>query len=207
MCSARCLTVLYICEKFHQNIWNGLKTTEWTQVHGRNGYVQCSKGNNSKVGKPELWFMGSACRLIEHYICVKFCENILNGFQLTERTWVHGRNGYVQCSKGNNSKSRQTRVTVHMLCLSSHSDLHLCEVMWKYLRQYLSYVADTNDGRADGRTDGRMVTQNFGWYNIIPSPLFVSGHKKNKYVLWGNKNKTRLSYILFCTFFTIANLF
>ena len=34
-----------------------------------------------------------------------------------------------------------------------------------------------NDGSADGRTDGRTYTQNFGWYNIIPSPLFVAGHR------------------------------
>ena len=31
------------------------------------------------------------------YICVKFPNNISNGFQLTERTQVHGRNGYFQC--------------------------------------------------------------------------------------------------------------
>ena len=35
---------------------------------------------------------------------------------------------------------------------------------------------NTNDGSADGWTD----RQNFGWYNIIPSPLLVAGHKKYK---------------------------
>ena len=48
-----------------------------------------------KVGKPDLRFMNSARCLIELYICVKFRANILNGFQLTERTLVHDRNGYV----------------------------------------------------------------------------------------------------------------
>ena len=57
---------------------------------------------------------------------MKFRENILNGFQLTERTRVHGRNGYVQCSKGNNSKSRQTRVRGYVFCMLSHCALHLC---------------------------------------------------------------------------------
>ena len=33
--------------------------------------------------------------------------------------------GYVQCSKGNNSKSRQNTVTVHVFCKWSHSALHL----------------------------------------------------------------------------------
>ena len=118
--------VLYIYMKFHQNIENGFQLTEWTQVHGRNGYVQ--RAITPKVGKPELQFMCSACPLIVLYICLKFRENISNGFQLTERTLVHGRNGYVLCSKGNNSKSRQSRVMVQVFCTSSHSALHLCEI-------------------------------------------------------------------------------
>ena len=78
-----------------------------------------------KVGKQSY----SSCVLhIVLYICVKFPENISNGFQLTEQTRVHGRNGYVQCSKGINSKCRQTRVTVHVFCMSPHSALHLCAV-------------------------------------------------------------------------------
>ena len=56
------------------------------------------------------------------YICVKFCENITKGIRDMERT--HGRNGYVQCSKSNNSISRQTRVMVHVFCTSSHGALH-----------------------------------------------------------------------------------
>ena len=28
-------------------------------------------------------------------------------------------------------------------------------------------------------TDGRTDTQNFGWYNIIPTQLFLVGHKKS----------------------------
>ena len=36
-----------------------------------------------------------------------------------------------------------------------------------------SYRADMNDGSADRRKN----TENFGRYNIIPSPLFVMGHK------------------------------
>ena len=110
-----------------------------------------------KVGKPELRFMCSAHRLTVLYICMKFPENIWNSFQLTEQTQVHGRNGYVQCSKGNNSKSRQTRVTVHVFCTLSHGVLHLCEVWWKYLWWYQSYGVDTNDGSADGWTDRRTL--------------------------------------------------
>ena len=80
------------------------------------------------VGNPELRFMYSARRLIVLYICVKFPENIINDIRVMERTRVHGRIGYVQCSKGNNSKSRQTRVMVHVFCTSSDGTLHLCKV-------------------------------------------------------------------------------
>ena len=72
--------------------------------------------------------MCSARRLMVLYICVKLRENITNSFRVMEQTRVHGRNGYVQCSKGNNSKSRQKRVMVCMFYTSSPGALHLCEV-------------------------------------------------------------------------------
>ena len=91
-----------------------------------------------KVGKPELWLLNSAPCLMTLYICVKFCQNIWNGFQLTEQIWEHGRNGYVQCSKDtSNSKCRQTRVSVNVFCMLSHNALHLCEVLWKYFKLYI----------------------------------------------------------------------
>ena len=69
-----------------------------------------------KVGKPELGFMCSACCLMVLHIYVKFRENITNDIRVKEGTRVHGRDGYVHCSKGNNSKSRQIRVMVHVFC-------------------------------------------------------------------------------------------
>ena len=39
-----------------------------------------------KVGNPQLRFLRSACHLIMLNICVKFHENILNDFEVTERT-------------------------------------------------------------------------------------------------------------------------
>ena len=77
------------------------------------------------------------------YICRKFHESITNGIRVTERTRVHGRNGYIQHSKGINSKSRQTRVMVHKFCTLSNDALHCFEVSLKYLKQYQSYGADT----------------------------------------------------------------
>ena len=82
-----------------------------------------------KVGKPELWFMCSARHLMVLYIqCVKFPEIAPNDIRVIEQTQVHGRNGHVQCSKGNYSVSNQTRNTGHVFCTSSHGALHWCEV-------------------------------------------------------------------------------
>ena len=75
-----------------------------------------------KLGKPELWFMCYACFLMVVYICVKFSENIMNPIRVMVQIQVHSRNGYVQCSKGNNSKSRQT---THGSCVL-HMVLYIC---------------------------------------------------------------------------------
>ena len=64
-----------------------------------------------------------------------------------------------------------------MFCTSSCSALYLCEVSRKYLGRVSELRTDANDGSSDGQTD----TQNFGRYNIIPSPLFVSGHNESRY--------------------------
>ena len=66
--------MLYICVMCCENITNGIRVMEWTRVHGRIGYSQCSMGNNSKSRQTELWFMCSAGRLMVLYICEKFCE-------------------------------------------------------------------------------------------------------------------------------------
>ena len=59
--------------------------------------------------------MCSARRLMVFNVCVKFHENMSSGFKVMERT----RKLLTQ-KKGNNSKSRKTRVTVHVFCTSSH---------------------------------------------------------------------------------------
>ena len=73
--------MLYICVKFHQNIWNGFQFTAWTQVQGRNGYALLQRAIIPKVDKPELQFMCPACRLIVLYICVKFRRKYLRWYQ------------------------------------------------------------------------------------------------------------------------------
>ena len=59
--------------------------------------------------------MCSARRLMVFDVCVKFHENMSSGYKVMERT-----RQLLKHTKGNNSKSRKTRVTVHVFCTSSH---------------------------------------------------------------------------------------
>ena len=73
-------------------ISNSFDVTERARVCGRNDNFQCSKGNNQKSMQPRVPFLRSARLLMVLNICVKFHENILNGFEVTERTRVCGKN-------------------------------------------------------------------------------------------------------------------
>ena len=56
--------------------------------------------------------MCSACCLMVFNVCMKFHENMSSGFKVMERT-----RKLLTHIKGNNSKSRKTRVTVHVFCM------------------------------------------------------------------------------------------
>ena len=47
---------------------------------GHKKNVNTQRAITPKVGKPELWFLCSACRLMVFNICVKFHENMSSGF-------------------------------------------------------------------------------------------------------------------------------
>ena len=61
-------------------------------------------------------------------ICMKFHEDTLNGFKVTEQTRFYLRNCYLHSSKGNNSKSINTRVMVLAFCMLSYVGKYLYEV-------------------------------------------------------------------------------
>ena len=61
-------------------------------------------------------------------ICMKFYEDILNGFKVTEWTRFCLRNCYLQSSKGDNSKSINTSVMILAFCTSSNVGKYLNEV-------------------------------------------------------------------------------
>ena len=76
-----------ISMKFQEDILNGLKVIERTRFCHRNCYLQSSKGHNSKIYIQKLRFLRSVRRRIMMVnISMKFHEDILNGFQVTERT-------------------------------------------------------------------------------------------------------------------------
>ena len=71
---------LNVCVKIHENMSSGFKVMERTQkLFTRRAIIP-------KVGKPELRFMCSACRLMVFKVCVKFHEKMSSGFKVMERT-------------------------------------------------------------------------------------------------------------------------
>ena len=81
MCSACSLMTFNICVKFNENMSSSFKVVERRQKN-----VNTQRANTPKVGKPELWFFCSACRLMVFNVCVKFHENMSSGFKVMERT-------------------------------------------------------------------------------------------------------------------------
>ena len=75
-----------ICLKFHEGILNGFLVTKRTRPYRKIYYFQFLRAITPKIRNPELRFLRSARRLMLLYICVKFHENISNGFGVTERT-------------------------------------------------------------------------------------------------------------------------
>ena len=81
------------------------------------GHKNCkhTKGNNCKSLKTRVTVLVFFMSSIEFNVCVKFHENMSRGFKVMERTrklLIH--------KKGNNSKSRKTRVTVLVFCTLSY---------------------------------------------------------------------------------------
>ena len=83
-----------ISMKFHEDILNGFKVIELTHFWHRNYYLQSSKGHNSNIYIQEFWFLRPARCLMLINISMKFHEDILNGFQVTERTRFRHWNCY-----------------------------------------------------------------------------------------------------------------
>ena len=71
--------------KFYEYISNSLKVKLVDTILSRTCYI-IQRDVTQKVSIQELQFLCSACQLMLVNICMKFHEDILNGFELTEWT-------------------------------------------------------------------------------------------------------------------------
>ena len=128
-------------------------------------YLKSPKGCNSNVSRQQLWFL----RRMLVNSCMKFHEDALNGFKVTELTRLCLRNCYLQTSKGHNSKRINTRVMV----LHSARRPMLVNICMKVHKDTLNGFQVTErtrfcDGQADGWTNGR--TDDPSKNNMSPNP-------------------------------------
>ena len=131
LCFANFIMVIYICIKFQENISNNF------QIYYRNHYFPSSKGHNSKnrFTRITVPFLYSAPSLMMLFICVKFHQNIRNGFQLTEGTRVHSRKMFKGPKEVNQSYGFYV-LHVVLWCFT------LWEISSKYLEQFSTYRVD-----------------------------------------------------------------
>ena len=80
--------ILYEINMFHEAILNNFKVIEWTLGHNLIIWNK-ERGIITSELKAGLLFFISVRRLIMLYICIKFHEDILNGFNVTEQTEPH----------------------------------------------------------------------------------------------------------------------
>ena len=157
-------TTCYVSSHFHKASWKSLKlfssyrqgTHVWfgsllTMFKGWKLQTQLSQSYSSCVLQiVSCWytFASSFKKISRTVSCYRVDTNILqkslsSKFKGTEWTQIYCRNHYFQSSKGHNSISRLTRVTVFVFCMFSHNALHLWEVSSKYLELFSTYRADT----------------------------------------------------------------
>ena len=112
------------------------------------------------------------------YISTKFCEIISNGIKVIERT----RFLYGNLQRGIIPPKNVGGVTVVYLCTSSGHALHFYQVLWNYLKWYLSYRADTISILKI--TKGNNSAKNVGGVTVV-NLCTSSGHALYFYqVLW-----------------------
>ena len=66
--------MLYICVKFRENILNIFNLQSRHEYIVEMAMFNVQRAITPNVGKPELWFMCSAHRLIVCYTCLKFVK-------------------------------------------------------------------------------------------------------------------------------------
>ena len=101
-----------------------ISLTAFELQSGHEIIIDFQRGITPKLCRQELQFLCSAHRLMMLYISINFHENILNSFQVIERTRIY----HCQISKRNNTKTVWTRVTVLVFRMSPDDALYMYEV-------------------------------------------------------------------------------
>ena len=125
LCMTHCLTVRYMCMKFHFNSFNGCQLTEQT----RNSIANYQREITPKISKAELWFLCMTHCFIVRYKFMKFQPNSFNS-------------AFTYVTRGN-LKNTHARVMVLVHDTSSKCALQMYEVSLKCLYWLSSYRADT----------------------------------------------------------------
>ena len=72
---------------------------------------------------------------------------------------MYGGNGHFQYSKGNNCKSRKTRVMVHVFCMSSHG-VNICVKLHENMSSGFKVMEKTQKLLRDTHTQKRKLPVN-----------------------------------------------
>ena len=147
--SAHCLTMLYHCTKFCENILSG------SNLKSRKIFIPIV----TKTHYPIKMYVGLQVLFYAHclmmlYIYTKFRENIFNYLKVIEQTI-----SILITTKGKNSV--KIYVELHFFFSAHHlitdNALHSKQVSRKYFEQFQNYGADTIcDGQSDRWTDRQL---------------------------------------------------
>ena len=118
-------------------------------------YFPLQKAIAPKIRNPELWFLCSVCRLILVKNHVKLHQEILNGYQVTERTRLECKFCYFLFQRAITPKIRNPELWFlwsarRLMLVNNPVKFHYL----RYLKRLSSYRADTI---CDRRTDGRKT--------------------------------------------------
>ena len=117
-------TLLYI-ERWHSEKWNLQMVCNFVFF-----FFFCSKSRLTRYDFCVLQVVSGCFTFVKNFIKIsQTVFNLKSYVYLTETAMFNVQRAITPLS-------RQTRVTVHVFCMLSHSAWHLCEVSWKYLGWY-----------------------------------------------------------------------
>ena len=147
-----------ICMTFHDGILNGFWVTERTRPYRKIYYFQFQRAITQKIRNPELRFLRSARRLMLLYICVKFHENISNGFWVKERTRFCDRQ-----TDGQTDAQTDRRPGEKQYVSQPYGGRHN---YWFPVIEFYLVVRDDQDEKM-----GRVVPDEMSWYEMAVQEL------------------------------------